>query len=469
MKKSISQIIVLFLFFVITEVSLTGCANMIPPGGGAKDTIPPTILTAVPKDSSINFKGNKIVLTFNEYIEVKDVSNNLIVSPLPKNNPIVDYKLKTITIKLRDSLEPNTTYSFNFGNSIVDVNESNPAQNFSYVFSTGNEIDNYTFSGKVIVAETGAIDSSLIAVLYNNTQADAVIKEKPRYITKVKGDGSFSFHHLPKGVFALYAMPNDYAKKYDDSTKLFAFADSLIYTSSTTKEIVLYAYQEAKQAEKPSTTTVVKSKNDTEKSKQIKFTTSLDAGKQDILSNQLSLNFITSLVSLDSTKIILTDTNDIQLANYSISTNSNKTKIFINTEWKENTPYQLQLSKQAFTDSLGNTLTKNDTIKFWTKQTSDYGSVKIRFNNLDTAKYPVLLIYQHNELIESIKITNKELNKKLFKPGEYALKILLDKNNNGIWDAGKYTQKLQPEIVYILSKKLVIRANWDNESEITLK
>lgn len=469
MKKSISQIIVLLLIFVITEISQTGCANMIPPSGGAKDTIPPTLLTAVPKDSSINIKGNKIVLTFNEYIEVKDVTNNLIVSPLPKNNPVVDYKLKTITIKLRDSLEPNTTYSFNFGNSIVDVNESNPAQNFTYVFSTGNEIDNYTFSGKVILAETGAIDSSLIVVLYNNTNADAVLKEKPRYITKVKGDGSFSFHHLPNGVFALYAMPNDYAKKYDDSTKLFAFADSLIYTSSTTKEIVLYAYQEAKQAEKPSTTTVVKSKNDTEKSKQIKFSTSLDAGKQDILSNQLSLNFITPLVNLDSSKILLTDTNNLQLTNYSISTNTNKTKIFISTEWKENTPYQLQLSKQAFTDSLGNTLTKNDTIKFWTKQTSDYGAVKIRFNNLDTTKHPVLLIYKQSELIESIKITEKELSKKLFKPGEYELKILLDKNNNGIWDAGNYTKKLQPEIVYILNKKLVIRANWDNESEITLK
>ncbi|MFX6759384.1 Ig-like domain-containing protein, partial [Acinetobacter baumannii] len=90
----------------------------------------------------------------NEYVEVKDAQQQLIVSPNPKQSPIVDYKLKNVTIKLRDSLEPNTTYSLNFGNAVKDVNEGNVAKNFTYVFSTGNTIDNNSFSGKVILAET---------------------------------------------------------------------------------------------------------------------------------------------------------------------------------------------------------------------------------------------------------------------------------------------------------------------------
>ncbi|MBX2931523.1 MAG: Ig-like domain-containing protein [Chitinophagaceae bacterium] len=471
MKPFLSFAFLFCCIVVIISVTTSGCANIIPPGGGAKDTIPPKLLTAIPKDSSLNFNSNKIVLTFDEYVEVKEVSKNLVVSPLPKNTPIVDYKLKTVTIKLKDSLEPNTTYSLDFGNGIVDVNENNPAKNFMYVFSTGNEIDNNTFSGKIILAETGTIDSSLIAVLYNNINDTAVLHEKPRYIAKLKGDGSFTFHHLPEGTFALYAMPNDYSKKYDDSTKLFAFADSVIYIKEKTNPITLYAYQEAKREEKTATSSSPsgKSKKENEQPKYIKYTTSLEAGKQDILSNQLIIKFVTPLNSFDSTRILLTDTNYQYFNNYTIEKDTSNTQITITTTWKENTPYNLLLYKNAFKDSLGNALEKNDTLHFWTKKTTDYGSVKIRFNNLDTSKYPVLLIYKQTELVEAIKITQKELSRKLFKPGEYVLKILFDKNNNGVWDAGNYNKKLQPEIVYILDKKLSVRANWDNETDITLQ
>ncbi|MCZ2223491.1 MAG: Ig-like domain-containing protein [Chitinophagales bacterium] len=469
-RKSIFQNIVLFLFFIIAILSQIGCANIIPPSGGAKDTIPPKLINAVPKDSSLNFKSNKIVLTFDEYVEVKDISNNLVVSPLPKNNPIVDYKLKTVTIKLKDSLEANTTYALDFGNSIVDVNEYNPAKNFMYVFSTGNTLDNNTFSGKIIMAETGTIDSSLIAVLYKNIADTAVLKEKPKYIAKLNGDGSFHFHHLPEGSFALFAMPNDYSKKYDDSTKIFAFADSSIHVSNKTKPVTLYAYQEAKKQEKAkSSSNNSKAKKNDDKPKYIKYTTSLEAGKQDILSNQLAIKFTIPLTFFDSTKILLTDTNYQNLTNYTIEKDSTNTQFFIKTTWKENTPYKLLMFKNALKDSIGNTLAKNDTLQFWTKQSADYGSIKIRFNNLDTTKHPVLLIYKQTELIESIKIVQRDFSRNLFKPGEYELKILFDKNNNGVWDAGNYSKKLQPEIVYILDKKLSIRASWDNETEITIQ
>ena len=117
-----------------------------------------------------------------------------------KNNPLIEYKLKNVTIKLKDSLEANTTYTINFGKSIRDVNEGNEAKNFTYTFSTGNSIDSNTLSGKIILAEDGKIDSTLIAILHRNTNDTAIYKTKPRYIAKLKGDGSFTFKNLPDVV-----------------------------------------------------------------------------------------------------------------------------------------------------------------------------------------------------------------------------------------------------------------------------
>ena len=102
-------LMILLIYMIQVEI---GCANIIPPGGGPKDTIPPRLITAVPKDSATNVTPKLITLTFDEFVDVKYLQNNLIVSPVPKNLPIIDYKLRNVTIKLKDSLEPNTTYAF---------------------------------------------------------------------------------------------------------------------------------------------------------------------------------------------------------------------------------------------------------------------------------------------------------------------------------------------------------------------
>lgn len=469
MRKILSSLITLSFFFLIIEVSQTGCANIIPPGGGPRDSLPPRLVTALPKDSSFNTQAKKIVLTFDEYVEVKDITENLVVSPLPKNAPFVESKLKTVTIKLKDSLEPNTTYTFDFGNSIKDINEGNPAKNFTYTFSTGNTIDNNSFSGKVILAETGKIDSTLIAVLYKNTNDTAVFKERPRYIAKLNGDGTFRFKNLPKGNFALFAIENDYTKKYDDSTKTFAFADSLISIGSNNKQALLYAYKEVKKTSPTSSSSNNNAgKSEADKDKRLKYNINLETGRQDILKKELQIEFSRKIKNFDSTKLLLCDTNFKRLTDYRIQLDSTKKKLIITKDWVEKNNFRLILQKEVVTDTTNTTLAKSDTLKFATKNEADYGSVKIRFNNLDTAKHPVLLIFKETSLIESIKITQRDFSRKLFNPGEYEIKILFDKNNNCIWDAGNYKQKLQPEIVRQLEKKLSIRANWDNETEIGL-
>lgn len=467
MKQFFSFFFILLLFSII-EIGQTGCANIIPPTGGARDSLPPVLVHSTPKDSSNNIQPNKIVLTFNEFVEVKDITQNLLVSPLMKNTPQVDYKFKTVTIKLKDSLEPNTTYSLNFGNSIVDLNENNPFKNFTYIFSTGGTIDSNSVTGKVFLAETGKTDSTLIAVLYRNTSDTAVLKQKPNYMARVKGDGSFTFNNLPKANFALYVLPDDYTKKYDDSTKMFAFADSIISVDKNTIAPTLFAFEEAKRKAPTSSSNSNNNKPAVEKDKRIKYTIALSDGKQDLLSNEMPIEFSRKIKAYDSNKILLCDTNYKKLSNYTILMDSTNTKLFVKHNWKEDTHYRLLLQKDAVVDTTNAAITKTDTIRFTSKKTSEYGSVKIRFNNLDTTKHPVLLIMKESFIVESIVIKQRDFYRKLYAPGEYSLKVLFDTNGDGVWTTGNYKKRLQPEIVRHLTKKLSIRANWDNESEINL-
>ena len=134
------KIFLFTLFIIFTAQAIlytTGCANIIPPSGGPRDTLPPVLVSASPKDSTLNFKGNRITLTFDEYIDLQDVQNNLLFTPTFESVPVIEAKLKTLNIRLRDSLEANTTYTFNFGKAIQDINEGNPFRNFVYTFSTG--------------------------------------------------------------------------------------------------------------------------------------------------------------------------------------------------------------------------------------------------------------------------------------------------------------------------------------------
>ncbi len=466
MKKGSSLYFSLITVFISTILitGSSGCANIIPPSGGPRDSLPPVLIAANPKDSGTNFTGNRITLYFNEFVEIQNTQENVLVSPTPVNPPIIDYKLRTVTVKLRDTLEPATTYSINFGDAIKDVNEGNVLKNFTYVFSTGSTIDQNTFAGKVIVAETGKADSTLIVVLHRNLADSAVSKERPRYIAKLDGRGNFQFKNLTNGTFAVYAIPNNYAKRYDDTTKLFAFADRPITITDSASPITLYAFSLPKEA---SATTSANANRSSSKDKQLRFTTSLDGGKQDLLKS-LQLDF-NRKVSFDSTKIILTDTSHRRVSNYQIIADTNRTRFTIRYSWPANTAFNVLIDKSAFTDSAGVTLVKNDTLRFTTKREDEYGSIRLRFKNLNLTKNPVLQLVQSDKVVDSIPLTGPEWSQKLFPPGEYGLRILYDKNKNGKWDTGRfYGEHRQPEMVISLNTTLNVRVNWENEKEITL-
>src|SRR6185503_817044 len=195
----------IFLFFLIILsilkiTVLSGCANMIPPTGGPRDSLPPLLIKVTPPDSSRNFSNKTITFTFDEFIEDVQQQNpyqNVMISPNPSTPPVFESKLRTLTVKLKDTLEPNTTYHIDFGDVIKDVNERNVLNNFSYIFTTGNTLDTLQLSGNVVLAETGGVDTTMVVMLFKSGDDSAIVNDRARYITKLDGKGNFHFRYLP--------------------------------------------------------------------------------------------------------------------------------------------------------------------------------------------------------------------------------------------------------------------------------
>ena len=451
------------IVIVVIANFATSCANIIPPSGGPRDSLPPNLVMAFPKDSSINFNSKKITLTFDEYVEAREMQQNLLVNPLPTNLPVVDYKLRNVYVTLKDSLEPNTTYTINFGSAIKDVNEGNIAKNKTYIFSTGKTIDHYSVKGKVILAKDGKVDSTLTVVLHTNLNDSAVAKLRPRYLTKLDGAGKFSFTNLPKATYNIFVLPNDYSKKYDDTTKLFAFVNEPINTTDSTANYSLYAYREAEPA---TNTTAPQSSEGKEKGdKKLRYTTSLVNNRYDVLDSSFQIIFNRKVVLKSKNAIQFLDSSFNPVKETIMSFDSTDTHLTIKTKVSLDTKYYLLLSKDSIADSTGVTLTKNDTIKFVSFGENDYGKIKIRCNQ--PAKNAVLQVLKDGKIQNSFAIVSKEIKQDFFKPGEYELRVLIDENNNGIWDVGNYKQKRQPEKVMPVKTKLLVKAKWDNEMDLT--
>jgi hypothetical protein len=467
---SLVGFLVLFCMAAYISTLSSGCANIIPPSGGPRDSLPPQLLSATPKDSTLNFKSDRITFTFDEYIDdPQDLSNNVIFTPTFEQNPDIIVKARTMTLRFRDSLLPNTTYTLNFGNAIRDINEGNVYKNFVYTFSTGPALDSLTLSGKVILAENGRTDSTLIVMLHRNLADTAVKLQRPVYFTRVDASGNFQFRNLPKGTFAIYALGDATTnqRRYQNTTQqAFAFANEPVVTSDTSN-ITLYAYR-AKAATTPATALPPRGAtpgND----RRLRFSSNAASSNLDLQSD-FTLTFLSPLRSFDSTKISLsTDSTFTPVTRYTAPLDSSRTVLRIRSAWREGTQHNLILDRDFAEDSAGRKLLKTDTLSFSTKSRSEYGQINIRIRNLNSIKNPVLLFVQNDQVVLAAPLKGGVYRSALFTPGEYDLRLLDDTNQNGTWDPGEFFgTKRQPEIVTPVPRKLVVKAGMENEFDIAL-
>lgn len=245
-----------FILIVFITLLAVSCANRGTPQGGEKDTEPPKVLKAEPANYSTNFDGKEIKIYFDEYIKLKDLQKQLIISPPMKTQPEIlplGGASKRITIKIFDTLQPNMTYAFNFGQSVVDNNEENPFPFYRFVFSTGNYIDSLSVKGQIFDAERRKPEEFVSVMLYekDSTYTDSIVyKEFPKYVTNtLDSTTTFTLENLKAGTYKLIALKDaNQNNKFEQSSDKIGFYEDFI-TVPTDSVYNLTLFKEEKDFE----------------------------------------------------------------------------------------------------------------------------------------------------------------------------------------------------------------------------
>lgn len=252
----------LYLFTCVLVLCITCFSNCAKRGfisGGPMDTLPPVVLKSYPENYSINFDKNEIKIEFDEFIKLKNANQNLIVSPPLKNNPDISpmgSPKKVMTIKLNDTLHPNTTYSFNFGDAITDNNEGNVLPQFKYIFSTGSYIDSLKFEGTIQSAHQLKTDNFVNVMLYDaaSFKDSTVYKQKPLYITNTLDSlTTFSIENIKAGTYYVVALKqksNNYMFN-PDADKIAFIQDTIVIPTAKKYNLVLFKSEEKFGAKRP--------------------------------------------------------------------------------------------------------------------------------------------------------------------------------------------------------------------------
>lgn len=512
------------------------CARVGRPTGGEKDILPPITISASPDFESLNFEGNKIKINFNEYIKFDDLNTQLVISPPLKFSPEISpmgFPSKQITIKIKDTLKPNTTYTFNFGNAITDNSEGNPLKRFKYLFSTGDHIDSLEIAGTIQDAFLSEPPQNISVLLYeaDSTYTDSIIfNKKPNYVTNTLDSIGFSLTNLKDGKYYLVGI-NDSNKNllFDPKTEKIGFIENpieitqdTIYklnlfleepefavksvselsknhiligyegklntsintvkdTNSNAVSFISYKDEETdslhvwhKKVETDSLFIVIKQKDSL-----TNFTQHLRSKEIDSIQIKKSiantLHQRDSLFIVSNTPIALIENDKITL----IDKDSVAVPFRIN---RGNLPNRFHLDfdkKEATTYTLSilpEAITdfleqKNDSLqfKFNTKDIAEYGNIELEVM-VENTNMIIELLTEKGELNAREFIDNtKKLNFKFLPPKKYQIRAIIDGNNNKKWDTGSYLRKTHPEKVIYYPNLIEVRANWTISEVFNLK
>jgi len=514
---------------------MSNCARVGRPSGGKKDVLPPISISASPDFNTLNFKEEKITILFNEYIKLKELNKQLIISPPMKYSPEISpqgYPAKKITIKIKDTLKESTTYTFNFGNAIIDNSEGNPLKRFKYLFSTGDYIDSLYTSGTVKDAFSDKDLKNISVMLYltDSTYSDSIIyKKKPNYVTNTLDSIGYLIENIKEGNYHIFALNDtNHNLLFDSKSEKIAFIkEPFLVKKDTSFNLILF--QEKPEFAVKGVSELSKNhlivgfvgaysdfiKNITDKSnKTIDFITYKDRQtdtihvwhrnvetdslfisikqqdsvykkiqrlrSKEIDSIRLSKSISQVLEPLDSFFII---------SNTPISKFDKKKIQFID---KDSLPVSFEITKKGkegrllinFSQKedykyslllLPEAVTdyfgqKNDSItfSFKTKKLDAYGEIVL---NLDKPDTPIVieLLNDFGKVVRRQFDAGKEVKFKHLKPGKYKVRAIFDSNNNHQWDTGNYLKKRQAEKVIYYKKAIDLRAKWTISEKFILK
>ena len=525
------KILFLFLFSLL----LISCARVGSPVGGAKDTIPPKLIGSNIDTLRVNVPRDikELRIDFDEYITLKEINKQLIISPpLKKMTKIIPSGManKYLLIKWEDTLQANTTYNFNFGNAIVDNNESNALKYYNFAFSTGEKIDDFYISGelKSLIAnkEKKSEESSLVVGLYQ--QKDSMdYRQKPYYITKADPDGYFELNYLSPGNYRILAFEDSNANSVYDAGKEnvgFQKEGIVLDKSISSLNINLFPskkalkYQEMKEVPGGILMTyegnpaAVKVLSINEKLKDYKVTHSPksdsiyiwfdakkqnlgidarenlkfsydDGVKQDTISVFYRYNTKNEMTVSNTKGSVLAPTDDFVItSNYFIDkmqpekwslvsdsisqeftaviSPNNSYEIVIKSNFKEGKKYSLTVPKETVS-SFYESLLKSYRFDFESGKTEAYGTLSFTLKDAPSTKFWLQLLSENGNIAYSKYGKEAIVNFNSIKPGMYQPRILVDNNENGIWDSSDFSTGTFAEDVFLNPKKIEVRPLWE--------
>ena len=210
-------------------VIISSCANQGMPTGGPIDSLPPVLINTSPEYKALNFDGDEVHLTFNEYIVTDAIRDKLVISPPLKERPIIRTKSKTLIIEFEEDLKDSTTYSLDFKNSIADNNEKNEYENLRFSFSTGDVYDSLRVAGKVTDAFNLEPEKNVLVMLHKNLHDSAVYTLIPDYIARTDDEGIFLMDNIGPGTYHIFSITdNNNDLMYNEGAEEIAFADTIV-------------------------------------------------------------------------------------------------------------------------------------------------------------------------------------------------------------------------------------------------
>ncbi len=217
------------LLLISALIAASGCAKMNSPSGGPRDRTAPVIVRSEPENGTVNFNEKEITITFNEYVVLDKINEKFMVSPPMNLKPRVFTRGKSVRIGFDEELRDSVTYTFYFQDAIRDLNEGNAINNYQFVFSTGPFVDSLSVTGNVYTAFSLDPPENTLVMLYTHQEDSSVIKQIPDYITRVEPNGEFRIDNVHQGIYRLYALKDgDNSKNYNRRDEDFAFYDTLV-------------------------------------------------------------------------------------------------------------------------------------------------------------------------------------------------------------------------------------------------
>ncbi len=237
-----------YAIWFFAAILLAGCANMTAPVGGDKDTSPPKIdSTRSTKFGITKFKAKKIVITFDEYVELFE-PQKIMISPPIKRRPEFTIREKTVEIKFVDTLRENTTYNINFGEAVRDITERNVKRDLQIGFSTGDVLDSLQTQGSLVEAITNKTEAGVSILLYAENAPDSIVKKSlPLYFTTTDASGLFTVRNMKPGKYRIFALKdanNDY--KYNQITESIGFNNEPITVSDKPSSVAMQLFEPEK-------------------------------------------------------------------------------------------------------------------------------------------------------------------------------------------------------------------------------